>query len=538
MNPNYPARDYQTEACQAVTDGFRTGTRRGLLVLPTGAGKNYVACSLMDAYPHKRILFLADRNELIEQPWESIVDFLGIPAGVEKAAQRCEETDRIVVGSIQTLSRRYKDFRPDRWDLVIADEAHLSMSESWQNVLNHFGQHAHVLGMTATPFRTDGQSLMSWYEKEFYRKTIADLQDDGWLVPLEISNMGAGIDINHLRPKRGIEGKKFDEAEVTDAIEPHLEAIARELLAKHADRHTLAFLPLVDISKKFYQIAHDVGLRCTHVDGKDPERTYKVEKFRCGEYQLMTNSQLLHTGFDAPCCSATLNLTPMFSSVRYQQIIGRSTRPLKGIVDKPECSAGDRCLNIALSDKPDSMILDPMFQFGEHGLMIPEALSASSLEEAEAIRAHRQKKGTSNLGIAQRDYVLEKEQEMLARLEAERRERQQREEGVISVQEFAIRTENFPLANYTPVYSQEVKPLKQFDRLMLRQRGIDPQSVNSRGQCDLACRAVNIRRARKLAEIGTVLRLIAIGTTPTRAWTMPAAIATNVLKVHGLRTPA
>lgn len=536
MNKDYPARDYQEEARGAVMEGFRSGTKRGLLVLPTGAGKNYVACSIMEAYPHKRILFLADRNELIEQPWESIYEFLQVPAGVEKAAQRCDENDRIVVGSIQTLSRRYKDFRPDRWDLVIADEAHLSMSESWQNVLNHFGQHASVLGMTATPFRHDGQNLMSWYEREFFRKTIADLQDEGWLVPLEISNMGAGIDINHLRSKRGIEGKKFDETEVAQTIEPYLEAMAKELLAKHPERCTLAFLPLIEISKKFFQIAKDCGLRAQHVDGNDPDRKLTVQRFRAGEFQLLCNSQLLHTGFDAPICSATLNLTPMFSSVRYQQIIGRSTRPLKGYVDDPKMSAGDRCLSIALSPKPDSMILDPMFQFSEHGLMIPEALSASSIEEAEAIRAHRQKKGTSNLGIAQRDYILEKEQEMLERLEADRRERQKREEGVISVQEFAIRTENFPLAQYTPVYSAEIKPLTKFDRLLLSQRGIDPESVNSRGQADIAIRQVNIRRARKLAEVGTVLRLIGIGIIPKRAWTLTAAAAKAILKAHGLRS--
>jgi len=536
MNHKYITRGYQDEARAAVMDGFRAGTRRGLLVLPTGAGKNFVACSLMDAYPHKKVLFLADRNELIEQPWESINEFLNYPAGVEKAAQRCEETDRLVVGSIQTLSRRYKDFRPDRFDLVIADEAHLSMSESWQNVLNHFGQHALTLGMTATPFRTDGQSLMSWYEREFYRRTIADLQDDGWLVPLEISNMGAGIDINHLRPKRGIEGKKFDEAEVARTIEPYLEAIARELLQKHSERCTLAFLPLVEISRKFAGIALDVGLKAEHVDGKDPERGDKVDKFRDGEYQLLCNSQLLHTGFDAPRCSATLNLTPMFSSVRYQQIIGRSTRPLKGIVDDPQYNAGDRCINIALSEKPDAVILDPMFQFAEHGLLIPEALSASSLEEALEIRKHRQKKGTSNLGIAQRDYIIAKEQEMLARLEADRLERQRREEGVISVQEFAARTDNFPLATYTPVYSGELKPLKDFDKLLLRSRGINPDSVSSRGQCDMACRAVNIRRSRKLAEIPVVLRLIACGTKVERAWKLPAIEAKRILKLHGLRT--
>jgi len=322
---------------------------------------------------------------------------------------------------------------------------------------------------------------------------------------------------------------------VAETIEPYLEAIAKELLQKHPERRTLAFLPLVEISKKFARIALEVGLMAEHVDGKDPDRIYKVDRFRQGEYQLLTNSQLLHTGFDAPCCSATLNLTPMFSSVRYQQIIGRSTRPLKGIVDNPEYNAGDRCINIALSDKPDAVILDPMFQFQEHGLMIPEALSASSLEEAEAIRKRRQRTGETNLGIAQRDYVLEKEQEMLARLEAERRERQKREEGVISVKEFALRTDNFPLANYVAVYSGEVKPLSKFDRLLLKQRGIDPESVTSRGECDIACRAVNIRRAHKLAEIPVVLELIAIGTTPKRAWMLSAVEAKRILKVHGLQ---
>jgi len=536
MNPKYPARDYQSEARQAVLEGFHSGTRRGLLVLPTGAGKNYVACSVMDAYPRKKILFLADRNELITQPWESIYEFLGHTAGVEKAEQRCEDSDWLVVGSIQTLSRRYKDFRPDRWDVIIADEAHLSMSESWQNVLNYFGQHASVLGMTATPFRTDGVSLMGFYEREFFRKTIDDLQDDGWLVPLEVENMGLGININDVKIKRGVEGRKFDEEEVSRTIEPYLEAIARELLARFPDRCTLAFLPLVEISKKFNQIAREVGLRSEHIDGKDPDRVQKVNRFRNGEYQLMTNSQLLHTGFDAPICSATLNLTPMFSSVRYQQIIGRSTRPWpKGIVDDPSYSCLDRCGAIALSDKSESLILDPMWQFGEHGLMVPEALSASSVEEAEEIRKKRQATGEKNLQQAQRDYVKAKEEEMLARLEAERRQRQQREEGVISVQEFALRTENFPLATYAPVYSGEVKPVSNFDRLLLKQRGLDPQSANSAGHAALAIRAVNIRRANRLAEIPVVLRLIQIGSNMARAWNMSAKLADAILRAHGLR---
>src|SRR5258706_7400284 len=136
MSRDFAARDYKEGAPQAVMDGFsKHGTGRGLLVLPTGAGKNFIAASLIETLAPKRVLFLADRNELISQPWEALVNFIGVNAGVEKAEQRCEETDRVVVGSIQTLARRYESFRPDRWDYIIADEAHLSMSESWQKVL-------------------------------------------------------------------------------------------------------------------------------------------------------------------------------------------------------------------------------------------------------------------------------------------------------------------------------------------------------------------------------------------------------------------
>lgn len=533
--PKFHARDYQQEACLAIMDGFKKN-ERGLLVLPTGAGKNFVAAQMCMVWAPHKILFLADRNELIEQPWQALVEFQDIAAGVEKAEQRCSEEDRVVVGSIQTLSRRYETFRPDRWDYIIADEAHLSMSESWQKVLNYFGQHAKVLGMTATPFRTDGQSLMQFYEAEFFRRTIDDLQNEGWLVPLDIEDMGKGINVDDLSIKRGIEGKKFDEDELSQRIEPHLEAIARDLLKRFPDRCTLAFLPLIEISQKFAAIARGVGLRCEHVDGKDPDRKGKLERFKAGELQLLSNSQLVHTGFDAPRCSATLNLTPMFSSVRYQQIIGRSTRPLRGVVDDPSYTAADRCLNIALSDKPDSLILDPMWQFSQHGLLIPEALSASSLEEAEAIRSHRKLTGEKTLQIAQHAFVEEREAEMLRRLEEKRLERQRRGEGVISVAEFAIRTGNHFLASYTPVYPKELKPLSSFDKLLLKQRGLDPESISCYGAADLAIRSVNIRRAKRLAEIPVVERLITAGISIEDAYRMKAAEAKDWLRKNALRS--
>jgi hypothetical protein len=81
----------------------------------------------------------------------------------------------------------------------------------------------------------------------------------------------------------------------------------------------------------------------------------------------------------------------------------------------------------------------------------------------------------------------------------------------------------------------ETKPINNFDRILLKQRGLDPESVQSRGQADLAVRCVNIRRAHKLAEIPTVLRLIAIGVDAKRAYTMTAVSAQVILRARDLR---
>lgn len=517
-------RPYQQEAIDAIMEGLRK-TRKGLLTIPTGGGKNCIAAHVIDCYrrANQRCLFLADRNELITQPLESLNDFCGIQAGVEKAELRCCPEDKVVVGSIQTMVRRFKNFRPDEWDLIVCDEAHLSMAESWQKVLTHF-ESAKVLGMSATPFRSDGLELRSFYEAEFYRKTLQDLQDESWLVPLMIEELEEEIDVSDLKVKRGVDGKQFDEQDLAERLEPHLERIAAELLKKCRDYKILAFLPMIYISQRFVQICNKAGLWSVHIDGNDPERVRKVADFKAGKISLLSNASLLHTGFDAPPCSATLNLTPTFSTVRYQQIVGRSTRVNPGqIIADPGMNAADRALAINLSDKPHSLIIDPMFMFGSHGLMIPESLSANNAEEAEQMKVYRRKTKKRDLHTINLEWVAKKEAEMLARLRLEK----MREEGVMSVREFAISTGNHFLADFEPIYAKEAQPLGDLDRRMLRDRGIDPDSCSCRGEVDLVCRAINIRRARGLADIPWVIRLIAAGAP--HPWDMSRAAASRFL---------
>ena len=528
MQTKYFARPYQAEAIQLILEGLTGGKRvqRGLLILPTGGGKNFVAAKVIEAaMKKKRCLFLADRNELITQPWESLHKFSEITAGIEKAEDRCQMSDQVVVGSIQTMIKRYQRFPKDHWDLIIADEAHLSMSASWQEVFTYF-EPAQVIGMTATPFRTDGKDLMKFYEAEFFRRTLAELQDDGWLVPLVVEKLAGAIDLNDLRVKKGVEGKKFDEDELAARLEPHLINIAQQLALNFGDRAILAFLPLIDISQRFAEICKQAGVNAVHIDGQDKERVQKLNSFRLTDGPaLLTNSALLHTGIDVPRCSATLNLTPMFSTVRYQQIVGRSTRPLPGVVENPEYGSGDRQLAIALSDKPDSLIIDPMWLYELHGLCIPESLSASSQEEAEEMRATRPE-GRVNLGEVQRDFIRDKEEKMLERL----RRAQQRKEGVMSVQEFAIRTGDHFLAQFTPVYAREFGALSKFDKSILQRKGIDPDSITCRGQALLVERAINIRLYKKLATIQQVIELEALDVP--LPWTRTENEARRILAVH------
>ena len=169
-------RPYQKEAKEAVFEQWGNGTRRTLLVLPTGCGKTIVFAKITEDCVQNgdRVLILAHRGELLEQAADKIAKATGLGCATEKAEQSCLGSwFRITVGSVQSLMRetRLSRFPEDYFNTIIIDEAHHCISDSYQRVLNHFTD-AKVLGVTATPDRGDMKNLGQVFESLAYEYTL------------------------------------------------------------------------------------------------------------------------------------------------------------------------------------------------------------------------------------------------------------------------------------------------------------------------------------------------------------------------------
>jgi superfamily II DNA or RNA helicase len=493
-------RPYQSEAANAILAAWKAG-QNCITVVATGGGKTLIAAGTTAkakaiGNSAGRVLFLANRNELCTQPLEAFRDQLGYVPALEKGESFAPLSADVVIGSVQTLSRkkRLERFPRDHFQYIFADECHMSVAQSWKRIFEHFSS-AKRCGITATPFRSDGKKLADLFEVEAYRKDLLDLVDDGYLVnPDHVDKLKTAISLAQVRVKHTTSGLDYDVNDAADAIEPYFREIAKELAQKHASRKILAFLPLVVSSQKFVAACRAEGINAVHIDGEDPERDQKLEAFRQGRIALLSNSNLLHTGVDLIPCDATLCLRPTRSKVLYQQVVGRSTRILPGTIDGIEDGASRRAA-IAASTKPMSYIIDPLWLSNDFDLCTPSFLVANSQEEA--VQMTKRAGPSYSLRQLRRQVQLEREEAIRRRLEATAKFR----EGRIPATLLAAGLHDHSLLNYTPVYAWEAAPPTRFSRLVLSKAGIDPESVKSEGLAREIMRAIGRRRFQGLAEI-------------------------------------
>ena len=491
-------RDYQLDASQSILKTWQEH-RTCIATVATGGGKTLIAAGTSKYLVDRgaRVLFLANRNELCVQPFSAFRD-QGMIAALEKAESRAPLSANVVIGSVQSLTRkaRLERYPKDHFTHVFADEAHGALAESWKRIFNHFDT-AKVCGITATSFRADGKALSEIFEIEAFRKDLFDLVDEGYLVdPDHVEKLSTAVSLAGVRIKRTPEGKDFDVNDSAQAIEPYFRAIAKELKARFSDRHILAFLPLVASSMKFVEICVAEGINAVHVDGEDPARDQKLQAFREGRTTLLCNANLLHTGVDIPICDATLNLRPTKSKVLYTQIIGRSTRTAPGTIDGLE-TVNERLAAIKASSKPHSIVIDPLWLSSEHDLVNPAYLIAADEEMAEEMKKAINGKESYSLREIQANIQEQREAAIRRKLEAAARFRA----GLLSAEYFAAATGAHELVNWQPVYSQEKVRITKFSKVLLANAGIDPDTVQTEAYARKIMQAIGVRRYRKLAEI-------------------------------------
>jgi len=313
---------------QAVLDAWEQGTRRTLLVLPTGTGKTVVFAKLVAHIVGAggRALILAHRGELLQQAADKLAASTGLKCGVEQAEQTAVNTwFNVVLGSVQTMQRQARRVDHD-FTHIIVDEAHHAVSPSYRAILDEWPD-ARVLGVTATADRGDKRSLGEVFESVAFEYLLPQAVREGYLCRILAQTIPLRIDLNGVRQSDG----DLDFKQVAHAIDPYLERIAASVREVAGARKSVAFLPLCVTAQKFREHLRAVGLRAYYASGDD--RSELPAYIADGPGAVLCNAMLLNEGWDHPQVDCVIPLRPTKIRSLYAQMVGRGTRLYPGKVD-------------------------------------------------------------------------------------------------------------------------------------------------------------------------------------------------------------
>lgn len=365
-------RTYQTEAIDAVVDSFRSHSS-ALCVMPTGTGKTVVVAHAARLAKLGRVLCIAHREELVMQmsrTMEAVGLTVAVEMGETSAASSWWNKPDVVVATVQTLTanncRRLHELidNPTEWSLTVIDEAHHAPSKSYQMISDHmFKNPKHrLLGVTATPDRTDKLAMGTVFETVAYEYSIEHAITDGFLVPISQRAVYVeGLDYREVRSTAGeLNGK--DLAKVMED-EHNLHAMATPTFEIADGRKTVVFCSSVDQAERFSEILNRIKPGCSRwVAGTTPreERRLLFRDFDDGNFQFLVNCMIATEGWDCPSVQCVALARATCSRSLYCQMVGRGLRPLPGITGADD---------IAASDKPRCVVIDFKGNAGKHKLV-------------------------------------------------------------------------------------------------------------------------------------------------------------------------
>lgn len=357
-------RYYQRVAVNRTVEAVASGKDRALLVCATGTGKTFMSFQIIyrlwKAGIKKRILFLADRNVLIDQTISG--DFKPFGGKMTKVQnKKLDSSYEIYLALYQQLTgddgeETFLQFKPNFFDLIVIDECHRGSAKedsAWRKILDYFSSATHI-GCTATPIETKEASSQTYFGEPIYEYSLKQGINDGFLAPYKVIRIGLDKDLEGYRPEKGkidrhgyeiedreYNSKDFDRIIVIDDRTKVVASKITEFLKKtnrynktivfcvdieHAERMRQA---LINENKDLYKENHKYIMRITgdNDEGKaqleyfiDEESTYPV---------IAVTSKLMTTGVDAKMCKLIVLDNSINSMTEFKQIIGRGTRLLE-----------------------------------------------------------------------------------------------------------------------------------------------------------------------------------------------------------------
>lgn len=366
-------RPYQQAAIDATLSQLRQYGST-VTVLPTGLGKTVYAAKLISGWEYGNSLFLAHTKELINQAADKIGMELGYRPAVEMGVQG-QNIDTMfgggmtVVGSVQSMygDRRLDKYKDYPFGLIVVDECHHATSSTYRKVVDYFrnlNPNTKVVGITATPNRSDGTALGLMFESVAYQMTINDAVEGGWLVPVKQEYVIVdSLDFDGLKIRKNEFGEQDFRASDLEEIlteEETLHKMALPTIEKVGTRSTLIFTASVAHAHQLAAVLNRYRKdSAAAVDGSTDKEVRKrtIDDFSDGKLQFLCNCAVLTEGFDAPQCSAIVMGRPTKSLCLYTQMLGRGLRPLPDVVDGV-AESFDRRMAILTSEKSNCLVLD------------------------------------------------------------------------------------------------------------------------------------------------------------------------------------
>jgi type I restriction enzyme R subunit len=355
-------RYYQQIAVNRTVEAIAKGQNRIFLVMATGTGKTYTAFQIIHRLwksgAKKRILFLADRNALIDQTRRG--DFKHFKDKMTVVKNRMiDKSYEVYLALYQGLSgadedaNAYKQFSPDFFDLIVIDECHRGSAKddsAWREILTYFGKATHI-GLTATPKETNTVSNSEYFGDPVYTYSLKQGIDDGFLAPYRVVRVTLNVDAEGWRPEKGKTDTDGDEVEDRVynrkdfdrklVIEERTEVVAKKVteFLKGYDRFakTIVFCTDIDHANRMRtslanynsDLVSENYKYVMQITGDNDEGKRELDNFINPEERypvIATTSELMTTGVDAQTCKVIVLDAEIKSMTKFKQIIGRGTR--------------------------------------------------------------------------------------------------------------------------------------------------------------------------------------------------------------------
>lgn len=321
-------KEHQKEALDNLAKLREEGNSIALLYHATGTGKTVTAVADAKAVG-KKTLFLAHRNELITQAYETFNEMWNEADVNMYAAESKVSYGDVVCGSIQSVNANLKQFDPEEFGYIIIDEAHHSAADSYKKILGYF-KPEFTLGLTATPERADGEQILDLFKNVAHKLDLQTAVERDELVPVRCIRIKTNIDLTNVR----FNGIKYNFLDLENKmyIPERNNLIVDTYINYVKDKNTVIFCVSVKHGEEIVRLLREKGIHAESVSGSTNSKKRKeiLNNYENGSINVLCACDLLNEGWDSPKTEVLFMARPTMSKTIYLQQLGRGMRKSEG----------------------------------------------------------------------------------------------------------------------------------------------------------------------------------------------------------------